>query len=103
MHATYATVANVQSEIWEIPVKGEVWLHEWLHGACSFFKSLGYTMPDGDADGAERHGYIRSPVTGWTDYYRDLMNQDVLEEGTATGIPTAAWRTPFFCQRVAQG
>ena len=38
-------------------------------------------MPDGDADGADRHGYVRSPKTGWTDYYRDLMTCNVNEDG----------------------
>jgi hypothetical protein len=48
-------------------------------------------MPDGDADGGARHGYIQSRVSGWTDYYRDLMTGHVLDSGTATGIPLDAW------------
>jgi hypothetical protein len=90
--ATYAAVANVESWQWRVPVVGEVWLHEWLHGACAFFASKGYLMPDGDADGGERHGYSRSPVSGWTVYYRDLMSGNVLENGKRTGIPLDAWQ-----------
>ena len=54
-------------------------LHEWLHGVCAYFAGLGYVMPDRDADGGARHGYIQSAVSGWTDYYRDLMTRNVLE------------------------
>ena len=95
MGATYATVANIQSVAWQIPLRGEVWLHEWLHGVCAHFAKQGHQIPDGDADGADRHGYVRSPTTGWTDYYRDLMNGRVLEDGQATGIPSDAWLKPI--------
>ena len=89
--ATYATVANARSATWQVPKIGEVWLHEWLHGVCSFYADLGYPMPDGDADGGGRHGYKQSPDSGWTDYYRDLMTGNVLEDGRRVGIPLAAW------------
>jgi hypothetical protein len=74
-------------------VIGEVWLHEWLHGVCAFFASKGYLMPDGDADGGARHGYNQSPVSGWTNYYRDLMSGNVLENSKRTGIPLDAWQS----------
>ena len=90
--ATYAAIANIEIPIWRTPAVGEVWLHEWLHGACGFFASRGYTMPDGDADGGDRHGYIQSPVTGWSDYYRDLMSGRVKEGDRSTGIPLEAWK-----------
>jgi hypothetical protein len=89
--ATYAAVGNAESWVWRIPVAGEVWLHEWLHGVCAYFAALGHKMPNGDADGGARHGYIRSPISGWTDYYRDLMRGNVLDSGTLTGIPLEAW------------
>jgi hypothetical protein len=92
--ATYATVGNAESWIWQIPVAGEVWLHEWLHGVCAYFAGLGYSMPDGDADGGGRHGYTQSAVSGWTDYYRDLMTGNVLEDGAGKGIPLDAWSSP---------
>lgn len=91
---TYAAVANSESWRWRVPVVGEVWLHEWLHGACAFFASKGYRMPDGDADGGSRHGYHQSPVSGWMVYYRDLMSGNVLEHGKRTGIPLDAWQAP---------
>jgi hypothetical protein len=90
-NATYATVGNTEPWIWRIPIVGEVWLHEWLHGVCAYFAARGYLMPDGDADGGGRHGYTQSPVSGWTDYYRDLMTGKVLEDGVAMGIPHDAW------------
>jgi hypothetical protein len=89
--ATYATVANARSATWRVPRLGEVWLHEWLHGVCAFFANRGFTMPAGDADGGGRHGYQQSPVSGWTEYYRDLMTANVLENGRHLGIPLEAW------------
>ena len=71
--------------------RGEVWLHEWLHGVCAHFAQRGHVMPERDADGGELHGYVRSPTAGWTDYYRDLMSGKVLEGGKRLGIPGDAW------------
>ena len=48
-------------------------------------------MPERDADGGELHGYVRSPTAGWTEYYRDLMNGNVLIDGKRFGIPSEAW------------
>ena len=90
--ATYAVVANAPSEAWQGEAPGEVWLHEWLHGVCQYFAGRGYSMPERDADGAEIHGYVRSPTEGWTEYYRDLMNGTVSEDKSSLGIPVAAWR-----------
>jgi hypothetical protein len=90
--ATYAAVGSAESWVWRIPVIGEVWLHEWLHGVCAYFAGLGHKMPDGDADGGARHGYVQSPISGWTDYYRDLMRCNVLDSGILTGIPLDAWQ-----------
>ena len=86
--ATYAVVANAPTSAWKGEAPGEVWLHEWLHGVCGFFQSRGVTMPARDADGAEIHGYTRSPDRGWTNYYRDLLSGAVPEGGKMTGIPT---------------
>lgn len=91
--ATYATVANADSSVWNVPAVGEVWLHEWLHGVCHHFAQKGYEMPSGDADGGSRHGYIQSATTGWTQYYRDLMTGRVLEDGAHLGITAEAWRS----------
>lgn len=89
--ATYAVVANAPSEAWRGEAPGEVWLHEWLHGVCHHFALQGYGMPERDADGAEVHGYARSPSEGWSDYYRDLMSGKVQEAGRKMGIPLVAW------------
>lgn len=90
--ATYATVANAPTFAWNIPLKGEVWLHEWLHGVCAHFAAKGYKMPEKDADGGDGHGYVRSPVSGWTEFYRDLMTCHVPEGDKLLGIPLQAWR-----------
>jgi hypothetical protein len=90
--ATYAVVGNAQSRAWEIPIVGEVWLHEWLHGVCRIFAEKGYAMPEYDADGGGSHGYVQSPTTGWTSFYRDLMTGQVLEDDERKGITIEAWR-----------
>lgn len=89
--ATYAAIANAPSFAWTNEARGEVWLHEWLHGVCAHFAQRGHVMPERDADGGELHGYVRSPTAGWTDYYRDLMSGNVLEGGKRLGIPGNAW------------
>lgn len=89
---TYAAVANAPSARWKNEARGEVWLHEWLHGVCHFFANCGHAMPERDADGAELHGYLRSPTRGWTEYYRDLMSGNVLQAGQRLGIPPR-WRS----------
>jgi hypothetical protein len=99
--ATYATVANARSTTWRVPRLGEVWLHEWLHGVCAFFADRGFSMPAGDADGGGRHGYEQSPVSGWTEYYRDLMTGNVPENGRRLGIPLEAWPSWGSAARIA--
>ena len=89
--ATYVAIANAPSAAWKNEARGEVWLHEWLHGVCHHFAKRGHIMPERDADGAELHGYSRSAGQGWTDYYRDLMNGAVVENGQLLGIPASAW------------
>ena len=91
--ATYAVVGNALSWAWNIPVVGEVWLHEWLHGVCRIFAQMGVAMPVGDADAGGSHGYVQSKITGWTDFYRDLMTGQVLEDGMRKGITPEAWRS----------
>jgi hypothetical protein len=72
---------------------GEPFLHEWLHGVCRFYASLGYPMPAYDADGATQHGYTKSPTDGWMGYYRDIMRGQVWEPALSryTGITNEAW------------
>jgi hypothetical protein len=89
--ATYAAIANAPSFAWTNEARGEVWLHEWLHGVCAHFAQRGHVMPERNADGGQRHGYVRSPTAGWTDYYRDLMSGNVLQGGKRLGIPADAW------------
>lgn len=93
--ATYAVVGNAPPWAWQREAPGEVWLHEWLHGVCHQFATKGYAMPARDADGAELHGYKRSPVAGWTEYYSHLMSGKVLEKGIPVGIPLDAWKKSF--------
>jgi len=91
--ATYATVANAEPRTWAGPIRGEIWLHEWLHGVCELYARRGFDMPDGDADGGERSGYRHSPETGWCDYYGDLMTGRVAIAARRLGVTPEAWRT----------
>jgi hypothetical protein len=59
--ATYAAIANAPSSAWRNEARGEVWLHEWLHGVCAHFAQRGHVMPERDADGGELHGYVVHP------------------------------------------
>jgi hypothetical protein len=91
--ASYCTVGNAPVSGWNEPTPGEVWLHEWLHGACAHFAKKGFAMPKGDADAGGSHGYKHSPVEGWGQFYRDLMTGQVLDEGRRTGVTKEAWRS----------
>ena len=93
--ATYAAITTAPGSAWRGEARGEVWLHEWLHGVCGGYARQGHTMPAHDADGAELHGYTRSPTVGWTDYYRALMTGNVLESGARVGIPITAWESSY--------
>lgn len=92
---TFSSLISGQGFFWtgQGEAFGEPFLHEWLHGVCRFYASLGYVMPDQDADGAGSHGYTKSPTEGWMSYYRDLMQGRVLEPRLSrfTGITKEAW------------
>jgi len=90
----YSVVTSHEEWVWRAGGRpGEVFLHEWLHGVARFFSSLGYIMPEGDADGAEIHGYVWTHEEGWTRYYRDLMQGRVWEPKIKayTGITREMW------------
>lgn len=77
-----------------VPVNiGGVFLHEWLHGVCAFYRSQGHAIPEGDADGAELHGYTNTTPEGWAPYYRDLMQGKVWEPslGRYAGVGPRVW------------
>lgn len=95
--ATYCTVGNAPMDMWNEPDVGEVWLHEWLHGACAHFAKKGWAMPKGDADAGGSHGYQHSSIYGWGEFYRDLMTGQVLDEGRRTGITKEAWESGPIC------
>ena len=44
--ATYAAIANAPSSAWTNEARGEVWLHEWLHGVCAHFAQRGHVCPN---------------------------------------------------------
>lgn len=94
--ATYAAVSNVPEWMWgnnRIFNRGQVWLHEWLHGVCGYYRNQKVAMTSGDADGGGGHHYEDRPDTGWMDFYHDLMTGNVKEGAQRTGITARAWRS----------
>ncbi|MFH0915652.1 MAG: S-layer homology domain-containing protein [bacterium] len=92
----YLTVTAVRASYWNpstADIWSQVWIHEWLHCASSFYASKGYPMPVGDADGGEYHGYAREErgLPGWGAFYSDLMQGRVLEGSQRFGITRDAW------------
>lgn len=90
----FSSIVSGEESWWIEPESsGQVFLHEWLHGVARFFQGLGYIMPEGDADGAERYGYVWTPEEGWMAYYRDLMQGRIWDPRLSrfVGIPLEAW------------
>jgi len=91
---TFSSIVAGDESWWKGANPGEVFLHEWLHGACRYFQGLGYVMPDLDADGGSMHGYQESANDGWMTYLGDLMRGNVWEGRLSryTGITAEAWK-----------
>ncbi len=92
----YLTVTAIRASYWNPSVAdiwSQIWIHEWLHCACSFYASQGHPMPVGDADGWSYHGYAEGQdgLPGWAAYYSDLMQGRVLEGNQRFGITREAW------------
>lgn len=102
----YLAVEQGPTEWWN-PVApdlmSQVWIHEWLHVASSFYAYQGYPMPAQDADGAALHGYVQGQggLPGWGRYYADLMQGKVLEGGQHVGITRDAWLSGTILTGVA--
>lgn len=105
--ATYGTV-NAKAG-WLTICNGEVFLHEWLHGACGFFRQMGYAMPEKldtsvtpnvtriDADCAGVLGYTQDASSCWKSYYIDLMTNKAVDKTNSNkpmgGVPLEAWKS----------
>ncbi len=90
---TYASVFNL-SWIWPIDAcRGEVFLHEWLHGVTGFYAGRGYPFPPGDLHGAEENGYTQDPNGCWETWLRDYMRGRVYVNGSPTAITQAVWNS----------
>jgi hypothetical protein len=82
--------------------EGQVFLHEWLHGVCHFYKKMGWTdkISSGDADDSGVFGYTKTTANGDLDYYKDLMTAQ-LKNKKLSGQPLAA--TPGITNTLWQG
>ena len=106
----YLTVAAIPANYWNPIVAdtwSQVWIHEWLHCACSYYAARGYPMPANDADGGGSHGYVEDQggLPGWGSFYSDLMQGTVQEDGLLLGITREAWLSgsPRFPTPVVTG
>lgn len=69
---------------------GQVFIHEWLHGVCHFYKNLGWDtqISSGDADDGGRFGYADGTGNDLP-YYEAMITGKVLDKKQA-GHPLAA-------------
>ncbi|MBI5846559.1 MAG: Ig-like domain-containing protein [Nitrospirae bacterium] len=95
---TYSSIITGEQWWWfrEGRPWGEVFLHEWLHGASNYYENLGFTMPVGNLHAALEHGYPETEAEGWMNWYRAYMRGQVWEPllSSLTGIPGKAWSMP---------
>ncbi len=91
---TYATVFNI-SWVWSDtdPCRGEVFLHEWLHGLTDFYHWLGFPFPVDGVHGADEAGYTADQNGCWKDWYKDYMQGLVLEDGQYKALVPDTWHT----------
>ncbi len=100
---TYATVFNL-SWYWPgDPCRGEVFLHEWLHGVTGYYMWLGYPFPVEDLHGAEEAGYTTNANGCWETWLRDYMRGRVLENSQYKGLVPATWQGGSITTRTING
>jgi hypothetical protein len=91
---TYASVHNL-SWIWTTAnqaCRGEVFLHEWLHGVTGFYGSKGVPFNLDDLHGAEEAGYTTNADGCWEPWLRDYMRGLVYENGQRKAlVPGLTW------------
>jgi len=103
---TYATVFNIG---WYWPVdacRGEVFLHEWLHGVTGFYKDhLGFPFNVQDLHGAEEAGYQEDYNQDgcWDLWLRDYMRGLVYEGGQRKALVPETWQSGSITTHEIQG
>jgi sulfur transfer complex TusBCD TusB component (DsrH family) len=100
---TYATVFNL-SRVWPTdPCKGEVFLHEWLHGVTGFYASHGFPFSVEDLHGAEEAGYTQNVDGCWLPWLQDYMRGLVIENGKRTALVPETWQMGSITTHNIQG
>ena len=93
---TYATVFNI-SWVWpNDQCKGEVFLHEWLHGVTGFYMDhLGFPFNFEDLHGAEEAGYQSDYDQDgcWDMWLRDYMRGLVYENAQRKALVPETWQS----------
>ena len=95
---TFASVISGRESLWlnSGQAKGEIFLHEWLHGITNFFMGHGYrNFPINDLHGyrLNYYDYQKSPPNGWMAWYSDYMQGKVWDDKSkvSTGITEEMW------------
>ncbi len=101
-HLKGAALAFIPSNYNMEEFEGQVFIHEWLHGVCHFYKMMGWTdtISNGDADDGGGLGY-GSVATGDLDYYKDLMTAQVKKNKKDPSSPLTS--TPGITNALWQG
>ncbi|MDQ3110755.1 MAG: hypothetical protein M3R17_12750 [Bacteroidota bacterium] len=96
-----AAIAFIPSNYNMEEFHGQVFIHEWLHGVCHFYKMMGWTdkISGGDADDGGPLGYMSTTADGDLIYYKDLMNAQSKNKKVSgapltgtPGITNALWQ-----------
>ena len=94
--ANYAGFASVQYDVPSAWTRDsgstECFIHEWLHLLEGFYGGReGVQLARGGLHSGEEHGY-KLNERNWKDWYGDLLNGEIQEDGRSVGLGEAAWK-----------
>jgi len=73
-------------------MKGEVFLHEWLHQLESFYGSRGAPLPKGGLHGNDNYGFKEDRDGSWKSWYRAFINAELRNgDGRQVGLGERVW------------
>ena len=104
--ANYAGFASVQYDVpsaWTRESGStECFIHEWLHLLEGFYGGReGVQLARGGLHSGEAHGYKLNELN-WKDWYGDLLNGEIEEDGKSVGLGEAAWKYGTMREAAAQ-
>ena len=73
-------------------MKGEVFLHEWLHQLESYYGSRGAPLPKGGLHGNANYGFKEDRDGSWKSWYRAFINAELRNsDGRQVGLGERVW------------